>query len=205
MGARNDSNRRGGTGRLLLITAAAVGGYVLYQQVRGRVRSHAQVHVSTSITIERPVGEVYRFWRDLENLPRVMNHLESVQVLPDGRSHWVAKGPMGAKLAWDAETLVDRSNEVIAWRSTHDATVPNEGSVRFRALDADRTEVRVSFTYHPPGGEVGAAVAKLLGDEPSRQVAEDLRRLKQELEAGAGVASGYAYPSGREAGVEPRR
>jgi uncharacterized membrane protein len=198
---RGRSNRRSGTGRWLMITAAAVGGYVLYRQVQGKNGKNAQVHVSKSITIERPVGEIYGFWRDLENLPKVMNHLASVQVLPDGRSHWVAKGPMGSRLEWDAETLVDRQNEVISWRSTHDAAVPNEGSVRFRPIDAGRTEVRVSFTYHPPGGEVGAAVAKLFGEEPSQRLAEDLRRLKQELETGAVVTSAYARPSGREAGT----
>jgi uncharacterized membrane protein len=196
------SKRRSSTGRWLMVTAAAVGGgYALYRQIRGKNSNDDQIHVSKSITIERPVGEIYRFWRDLENLPKVMNHLESVQALPDGRSHWVAKGPMGAKLAWDAETLVDRPNEVISWRSTHDAAVPNEGSVRFRSLDADRTEVRVAFTYHPPAGEAGAAVAKLFGEEPSQQVGEDLRRLKQELETGAIVSSAYARPSGREAGA----
>jgi uncharacterized membrane protein len=108
---------------------------------------------------------------------------------------------MGAKVEWDAETLVDRENEVISWRSVEHAAVPNEGSVRFRALEPGRTELRVSFTYHPPGGEVGAAVAKLFGEEPSQQVGEDLRRLKQELETGAVVTSAYAKPSGRETGI----
>jgi uncharacterized membrane protein len=195
------SKRRSSAGRWMMITAAAVGGYVLYKRVQGKDPKNDQIHVGKSITIGRPVAEIYGFWRDLENLPKVMNHLETVKTLPDGRSHWVAKGPMGAKLTWDAETLVDRPNEVISWRSTPDATVPNEGSVRFRSLDADRTEVRVSFTYHPPGGEVGAAVAKLFGEEPSQQVEEDLRRLKQELETGAVVASAYAGPPGRETGA----
>lgn len=201
MGVRSDSQRRHGGSRWLVMTAAAVGGYVVYKRLKGRTRPDAQIHVSKSITIERPVGEIYAFWRDLENLPKVMGHLESVQALPDGRSHWVAKGPMGAKIEWDAETLVDRENEVISWRSVEHAAVPNEGSVRFRALEAGRTEVRVSFTYHPPGGEVGVAVAKLFGEEPSQQVDEDLRRLKQELETGAVVTSAYAKPSGRKTGV----
>jgi uncharacterized membrane protein len=199
-----DRDRDGGGSRLLTLTLAAVGGYVLYKRFAQGTTGPGKgaIHVSKSVTIERPVGEIYRFWRNLENLPRVMGHLESVRELPDGRSHWTAKGPAGSKVEWDAEVLVDRENEIISWRSVKDATVPNEGTVRFKSLDdGRRTEVKVSFTYHPPGGKVGAAIARLFGEEPSQQVGDDLRRLKQELETGSVMTSAYASPSARKAGV----
>jgi uncharacterized membrane protein len=202
-GGRGDEGGGGGR-RLLMAGMAAVGGYMFYKRMakRGVGPGQGAIHVSKSITIDRPVGEIYRFWRNLENLPRVMGHLESVREMPDGRSHWVAKGPAGAKVEWDAETLVDRENEIISWRSVEGATVPNEGTVRFKDVGAGgRTEVRVSFTYHPPGGAVGAGIARLFGEEPSKQVEDDLRRLKQELETGSVMTTSYASPSGRKAGV----
>jgi uncharacterized membrane protein len=190
-----------GVRRLLTMSMAAVGGYVFYKRManRGVGPGHGAIHVSKTITVDKPVGEIYRFWRNLENLPRVMGHLESVRELPDGRSHWVAKGPAGAKVEWDAEILVDRENEIISWRSVKDAAVPNEGTVRFKDVgNGQRTEIKVSFTYHPPGGKLGAGIAKLFGEEPSKQVEEDLRRLKRELETGAVITSAYASPVGRK-------
>jgi uncharacterized membrane protein len=189
----------GGGGRLVTMAMAAVGGYALYRTMtRRKSPGKGAIHVSRSITIDRPVGEIYKFWRNLENLPRVMRHLEAVHEKPNGRSHWVAKGPAGSKVEWDAEMLVERENEIISWRSVEGADVPNEGTVRFKSLDdGRRTEVKVSFTYHPPAGAIGAGIAKLFGEEPQQQVNEDLRNLKKELETGSVMTSEYARPSGR--------
>lgn len=187
-GAEHEGN--GGIGRLLTLATFAVAGYTLYKRYAREAERPGKgaIHVSKSVTIDRPVSEIYRFWRNLENLPRAMSHLESVRQRPDGRSHWVAKGPAGSKIEWDAETLIDRENEIISWRSVKGADVPNEGTVRFRDLgNGQKTEVKVSLTYHPPGGAIGAAVAKLLGEEPSQQVGDDLRRLKKELEGNSAV------------------
>jgi uncharacterized membrane protein len=189
---REDSHGNGGgLGRLIRLTAAGVAGYALYRSLAQRTGGSGRnaIHVSKNVTIARPVDEIYRFWRNLENLPRAMSHLESVRQLPNGRSRWTAKGPAGTKIEWDAEILVDRENEIISWRSIEGSDVPNEGTVRFRDLGGQRTEVKVSLTYHPPGGSIGAAVAKLFGEEPSQQIDEDLRRLKNELESGASVGS----------------
>jgi uncharacterized membrane protein len=184
---RGRSEGNGGSSPWLTLTAAAIAGYALYKRM-GKASSPGKnaIFVSKSITIDRPVGEIYRFWRSLENLPRAMSHLESVREHPNGRSHWTAKGPAGRKVEWDAEILVDRENEIISWRSIEGADVPNEGTVRFKDVgNGQRTEVKVSLTYHPPGGALGAAIAKLFGEEPSQQVEEDLRKLKKELEGTA--------------------
>jgi len=181
------NGRRGGG--LLRLTVAAVAGYALYRRVANRSRSLGRnaIHLSKSVVVERPVGEVFRFWRNLENLPRSMSHLESVRVLPNGRSRWTAKGPAGSKVEWDAETLVERQDEIISWRSVEGADVPNEGTVRFKDLGGQRTEVKVSLTYHPPGGAIGAGIAKLFGEEPSQQVEADLQRFKREFESGGAM------------------
>ena len=148
------------------------------------VRRGEGVRVDERIVLNRPRSEVYRFWRDLENLPRFMEHLQSVTALDEWRSRWIAKGPAGTRLEWEAEIHNEIPNELIAWRSLEGSEVANAGSVHFIPTDNGDTEVRVVLRYDPPAGRLGAAVSRLLGEDPSRQVADDLRRLKQVLEAG---------------------
>ena len=143
------------------------------------------IKVEESVTINRPVLEVYRFWRNFENLPRFMDHLEGVTVIDDLRSHWVAKGPAGTRVEWDAIIHNEVDDEMIAWRSLPGSEVNNAGSVHFTPTpDGTGTDVRVVLSYEPPAGKVGAAVARLLGEEPSKQVADDLRRFKQVMDSG---------------------
>ena len=160
-------------------------------------RSGRGIHVTQAITIKRPRNEVYGFWHNFENLPRFMAHLESVHVLDGNRSRWKAKAPAGATVEWEAETLEDRPNELIAWRSLPDAAVPNSGTVRFKDAPGNRgTEVLVELRYEPPGGKVGALIAKLFGEEPEQQVKGDLRRFKQVMETGEIVHSDASIHSG---------
>jgi uncharacterized membrane protein len=146
---------------------------------------HGQgIKVEKSVTVDRPPEEVYRFWRNLENLPRFMHHLESVRALDDRRSHWVAKAPAGATVEWDAEIYNEKKNELIAWRSVENSDVNHAGSVRFQeAPDGRGTVVKVAINYQSPAGMLGSAVAKLLGEEPEKQLEDDLPRFKQLLEA----------------------
>jgi uncharacterized membrane protein len=140
---------------------------------------------------------VYRFWRNFENLPRFMDHLEAVTVIDETRSHWVAKAPVGTRVEWDAVIHNEIEEELIAWRSLPGSDVSNAGSVHFSPVgDGNRTEVSVVLSYEPPAGKVGAAVAKLLGEEPATQVEDDLRRFKQVLEA-AEAPGNSRQPAGR--------
>jgi uncharacterized membrane protein len=148
------------------------------------------IRVEQAIAISRPREEIFHFWRNLENLPRFMDHLESVQVVDAQRSHWVAKGPGGTRVEWDAEIHNEIPNELIAWRSLPGSEVDHAGSVHFSPIHNDGTDVRVILRYAPPAGTVGAAVARLFGEEPSQQVAEDLRRFKQVMESGETVTAG---------------
>src|SRR5919202_1327468 len=194
--------------RVAVATAAVAGVTVLdvlcsqrlSEQADGTFASSARdggIHVAKSITIKKSPEEVYGFWRNFENLPRFMYHLESVEVRDAGRSHWVAKAPAGASVEWDAETIEDVPNQRIAWRSLPDADVTNSGSVEFRRAAGDRgTEVHVELHYDPPAGKLGKMVAKLFGEEPAQQIGDDLRRLKQVLEVGEIVRSD-ASPEGQ--------
>ncbi len=143
------------------------------------------IRVHTGITVDRPLADVYAFWRNLENLPRFMKHLESVRLLDDRRSHWVVRGPAGARIEWDAEIIHEEPGKVIGWRSLDEADVVSAGSVNFDRAPGDRgTEVRVSLQYQPPAGKLGAAIAALVGRDPSQLVRDDLRRFKELVEAG---------------------
>ena len=143
------------------------------------------VRVEEATTINRSIEEVYGFWRNFENFPRFMRHLESVEQLSGPISRWRAKGPAGMSVEWEAELLEEREHEWIAWRSLEGADVQNSGSVRFRRAPGERgTEVRVQLQYSPPAGVLGKGIAWLFGEEPSQQIHEDLHRAKQLLETG---------------------
>jgi uncharacterized membrane protein len=139
--------------------------------------------IDRTTSIARPPADLFRFWRQLDNLPRFMDNLESVTLLDGRRSRWVAKGPLGARVEWDAEVHNEIPNELIAWRSLPGSEVDQAGSVHFTPT-AEGTDVRVVLRYAAPAGKLGDTVARFLGDDPSQQIADDLRRLKQVMEAG---------------------
>jgi len=154
------------------------------------------VRVEKTVTINKPAEELYRFWRNFENLPHFMVHLESVHVNDDTHSHWKAKAPAGQSVEWDAVIISDIANEVIAWQST-DAQVANAGSVRFRSAPGGRgTEVTVNLEYDPPAGKAGMLVARLFGEEPTQQVQDALRHFKAVMEAGE-IATINGQPTGK--------
>lgn len=154
------------------------------------------IRVDSSITINRPVDEIYQYWRHLENLPKFMRHLQSVTVIDSKHSRWVALAPRGKTVEWEAEMITDIENEKIAWRSMPGSSVQNAGSVQFRPAPGNRgTEVIVELQYNPPAGIVGAVLAWMSGEEPSLQIRDDLHRLKQALEAGE-VPTTYGQPAG---------
>jgi uncharacterized membrane protein len=188
--ARRRGVRRG---RAVVVTAAVAGitAVDLWTAARGGRRPwEPRRTLHAAITVKRPREEVYRFWRDLENLPAFMVHLRSVTVTDDRRSHWAASGPAGKSVEWDAEIIDDRPGELIAWRSAEDAAVRTSGFVRFSDAPGGRgTEVRVELGYRPPGGIIGTATARLSGEHPDQQVRDDLRRFKQVMETGEVVRS----------------
>jgi uncharacterized membrane protein len=163
----------------------------------------AQSRVYATVTVSSSPDEAYAFWRDVANLPRFMKHLEDVQVIDDRRSVWTARAPFGGTVEWEAEITDDRPGERIAWSSRKGSDVWNTGEVTFRPAPGDRgTEVRVRMEYAPPGGPVGALIARVLGEEPQQQVSGDLRRFKQVLETGEVVVS-EAVAEGRSRNQRP--
>ena len=160
------------------------------------------MELTSAITVRKPVGELYTFWRRFENFPRFMAHLEEVRDLGSTKSHWRATAPFGKTVEWDAEIVEDVANERIAWHSTEGADVDNAGTVRFTEAPGDQgTEVHVSITYDMPGGALGSAVARYFGEDPRQHLDDDLRRFKQVVETGEVVRSEGA-PSGKKSREE---
>lgn len=182
-----------------LIIAGAGLAYATAKTIKAAANPTArEVHLETSITINKAPEDLYSFWRNFKNLPLFMKHLEAVTSLDNRRTHWIARGAGGIKVEWDAEIFNEIENELIAWRSLDDADVVNAGSVRFQQAPGGRgTYVRVTINYNPPAGKAGATLASLLGSEPSQLIKEDLRRLKQILETGE-IATVEGQSSGRE-------
>ena len=150
---------------------------------RAQLGGHRGIHVEESVTIDRPISELYRFWRNFENLPQFMEHLESVAMREEGISHWVAKGPARMRPEWDARIINEVEDKVIGWQSLEGSMISTAGSVNFDE-DLEGTRVTVHLQYNPPGGKAGAAVARIFGEEPSQTIREDLGRFKQLMEAG---------------------
>lgn len=194
---------------------AAIGGGLIYRGKTAHCPVYDKLGISTkeafgtelsiegSTTIYRSVEEVYRFYRDFDNFPRYMKHLDSVTELGPDRSHWVVSLPAGRKLEWDAQIVEDKENELIRWRSLDGADIQHHGEARFVRAPGDRgTEIHLRWKYLPPAGGVGAVIGKLANIFTESTLREELHRLKQILEAGE-IATTEGQPSGRD-NLEPK-
>lgn len=193
------------------VLSALAGGALLWRGITGNCMGYRALGISTagpsgeaaaipaghgvkvedSIVVNRPVAEVYREWRKFDQLPRFMTHLREVRDLGNGKSHWVAKAPLGLSVEWDAEIVTERENELISWKSLDGADVDTAGSVHFwPAPGTSGTKITVVLKYDPPAGKVGAAVARWLGEAPEQQVRDDLQRFKAMVEGNSPAAAG---------------
>ena len=187
-------------GALLAVAGGglAARGLGVVEGLQSAADPNQSIKVEKTVTIDKPADELYRLWRNFENLPRFMKHLKHVTVIDEKRSHWIASAPVGNSVEWDAEIVREEENRLIAWASVEGADIDNSGFVRFQPAPAGRgTEVKVVIEYNPPGGAIAAGAAKLFGEAPEQQIADDLRRFKQFMEAGE-IATTEGQPSGRK-------
>lgn len=189
-----------------MLYRGATGHCVFYQmmEINRSENGYKGIQVQRSVTVNRPKDELFRIWRNFENLPRFMKHLKSVRVsnTESGRSHWVTTGPLGRDIEWDSEIIEERENEYLAWSSLPGSMVESRGRVHFIDAPGNRgTILHVSMAYQPVTGSLGAAFAKLFGEEPGQQVRDDLRHFKQIMETGE-AASVEGQTSGRNQNFE---
>jgi uncharacterized membrane protein len=140
--------------------------------------------VESSVVVEAPVSRVYDYWRSLENLPNFMSNIEEVRSTGPRTTHWRVKGPLGAKMEFDAETTQDEENSAIGW-NTVDGDVETSGQVRFQELGPERTRVEVTMNYSdPPGGKIGEVGSRLVAN-PQVMMDQDLYNFKEIIEGRA--------------------
>lgn len=181
----------------------ALGRSTALRETAGREAAQARERIEACVLIDRPADELYRAWRDLESLPHILTHLQSVAVIDERRSRWVAPAPRiaGGHVEWEAEIVRDEPGVAIAWRSLAGADVDHEGEVRFEAAPGDRgTLVHVSLRHRPPAGRLGSFVATLFRTGPRTQVHEDLRAFKRRMEVGERLTV-EGQPAGRCGGL----
>lgn len=201
--------RRDATGMVIagiggaLVLRGATGYCPMYASLGVDTSASADIVVRESLLVNRSPEEIYAFWRNFENLPSFMSHLESVEQIDERRSHWVAKAPsiIGGEVEWDAEITADEPNGRIAWQTVPESEIEHRGSVRFVRVLGDRgTSVRVELQYKSPAGKAGQLLAKLFGEEPEMQIHDDLRKLRQIMEIGE-VLTIEGQPHGRCGGI----
>lgn len=193
------------------LAATIIGGYMLYRTAAGARRGGVREGVTgrasvaqTSIEVAAPVAEVFAYWSAFRNFPRFMEHLREVRESEEGVSHWVADGPAGIPVSWDAEITSLQPHRRIAWRSLRGSIIRNAGEVRFEEIGEGATRLHLRMAYHPPAGAVGQVVARFFGADPQRQVEDDLARFKALLEKGSLTPAGLlAGPSEPRVGMEP--
>lgn len=176
------------------------------EETEAAEQGYAWIGIHRSVTIRRPVDEVFHVWREYENLPYYMKHIKSVDISGTRRSHWVARAPAGLSVEWEAELVREEPNRLLVWRSLPGADIPNVGSVRFEPVREGRaTRVDLSLRYRPPIGRAGTLLLRLFNREPSHYLESDLRRMKQMLETQQepGQGESTAPPAPGVAGTAP--
>lgn len=174
----------------------ALGGALLYRGMSGNcpfyssigktkdVRHSTAVNIRTGLIVNKPKDEVYAFWRKLENLPLFMKHLASVTEIDAKHSHWeaIVPGKVG-KIKWNAEIVKEEPGYMIGWQSLPNSTINNAGKVIFHdALNGQGTELEVVIIYHPPAGDLGSGVAKLLNPVFEKLIRQDVMNFKEYIE-----------------------
>ncbi len=153
--------------------------------------------IKKSMDVNRSPEACYRFWRDVENFPRFMPHVEQVESLDGTHSRWRVRGPLKQTVQWDAELTSDIPGQQLGWRAMSGAELAHTGLVRFSPAPGQRgTRIEVEFSFHPPLGKAGVMLARMTGDEPPQQISEDLRRFKQLIETGE-IPTTIGQPAGR--------
>jgi uncharacterized membrane protein len=171
------------------------GGFMLYRAASGycplrnaigldTINPPDFLEITETMTVERPVAEVYQAWRQLENLPRFMKHLKEVDQITPKRSHWEAKIPGGlGKISWEAQITFEKENEVLLWTSLPGSAISNSGEVFFKEIDENSTVVKATIIYQPPAGEAGKTIAKILNNLFGNMIREDIRGFKKMIES----------------------
>lgn len=175
---------RGIRGRRHVLRALGLGSTGAREQHEPEAQAEPP-EVRRTLTIGKSAEELSRFWREPENLSRIMGHFAEVTALGPDRMHWRVHGPWGKSLAWDTQIVEEHPGELLRWESLEGAELPNQGTLHFRPAPGNwGTEVTLHIRFEPPGGALGEAVMKRLSIVPSLLALRALRRFKSLVETG---------------------
>lgn len=201
------------TGAAALALPLATRGVTGQWPLESTLKNAVPIDVSTRLAIEAPAEEVFDAWRRLEELPGILRHVESVEQLGGGRSHWRAGTPAG-EVEWDAEIVEERRPELLRWRSLPGSDVIHEGRLQLTPWRNGHGTLFDLRLHVGSGGRNGdgvkgraagrarAAVAALIRPALELEIREDLRRFKNRLEAGE-VPTTEGQSSGERARLSP--
>ncbi|WP_166670778.1 SRPBCC family protein [Olivibacter sp. XZL3] len=171
-----------------LIYRGVSGRCLLYEALEVNTNETHNINIRSSFIINKPREELYKYWRNLANLPTFMEHLKSVTVHDNNRSTWIAELPGSHReITWDAEIVKDEPNKLIGWQSLTNPFISSAGKVVFKDAPKNQgTELTVVFSYRPPSGIVGEGMAKLLNRSFAHMIRNEVRRFRQMMETGEG-------------------
>ncbi|HLW51560.1 MAG TPA: SRPBCC family protein [Candidatus Angelobacter sp.] len=136
-----------------------------------------------TIRVNAPISEIYDFWLNPANYPKVFAHIDGVEPVGENRFRWSVTGPAGIPIRWEGTITRAVPNTLVEWKSLPGATVGNFGTVRFDPIYDASTRVNVRMFYHPPAGILGRFLAEMFGTDPRKVLRDDLRRMKMLFEA----------------------
>jgi len=197
----NRSNQDRAIGAAIAVAGVTALDILAAQQAAAQAPQARNARLEASLLVNKSPEECYRFWHDVENLPRFMSYVNSVRVTSERRSHWIARTPADAPLEWDSEIVEDIPDQRIAWRSLPGSDVTHSGSVEFERAPGNRgTVIRIQADYGNTAHALGAALARWFGKNPEQIAYKDLRRFKQLLETGE-IITTEGQPAGRTSGT----
>jgi uncharacterized membrane protein len=144
-----------------------------------------EIQIRQSFVVNLSREETYAFWRRVEEFPRFMRHLGSVEPIDATRSRWVIDGPAGRTMTWETEIVEDDPGSRLAWRTVGRSDVLHDGRVEFDDATANRgTVVSVQLTYRAPARRGRSALERVFRNDPETQIRGDLRRFQKLVESG---------------------
>jgi uncharacterized membrane protein len=144
--------------------------------------------MEAEVSVAVPPSQIFRLWRNVENLPALLTHLDAVELREGGRSRWTVRAGDSPAVVWDVQAGEQVENERVEWRSAAGAPVRGVVSASFSPVDGGAsTRVRVTVVYAPSDPSVASNLEHALGGRRRDDLVADLARMKRRLEAGDAI------------------
>ncbi|WP_141734126.1 SRPBCC family protein [Oligoflexus tunisiensis] len=152
---------------------------------RGLTDPHP-IQLRQTISIAKPVHEVYDFCRNQEHMARSFPTVKQVKKIDDHRSIWMFTDTAElVSFPVTVEITQESEGEQITWTAFPESQFRVNGTLLFRERPHEQeTELTVTVHMIPPGGILGPTLMKWLTPFSQDALNEVLHRLKQVLETG---------------------